>query len=174
MKSWIRNILGFLSSLIKRFAFGFLKAKEIKNIFNYYKVPHLFDTSGQPSKQQLNLLAKNGYEVVINLAPNSLLQGSVVNEAEILESQQVKYIHLPVDFNNPTNEDFANFVSTIDHYKDKKLWVHCAANMRVSAFVYKYRRDILKLSHDEIIGDMKAIWTPNKIWNAFLGLNNKF
>ena len=54
--------------------------------------------------------------------------------------------------------------------KNKKIWIHCAANKRVSAFVYKYRRDILKLSHDEIIGDMEAIWTPNKIWNSFLDL----
>ena len=33
--------------------------------------------------------------------------------------------------------------------------------MRVSAFVYKYRRDILKQSHIEIINDMEIIWTPN-------------
>jgi len=42
--------------------------------------------------------------------------------------------------------------------------------MRVSAFVYKYRRDILKLSHDEIIGDVQVIWTPNAVWNSFMGL----
>ena len=49
-------------------------------------------------------------------------------------------------------------------------WVHCAAKMRVSAFVYKYRREILKLSHDEVIGDVQAIWTPNAVWNSFMGL----
>jgi hypothetical protein len=46
--------------------------------------------------------------------------------------------------------------------------------MRVSAFVYKYRRDVLKLPHDEIIGDMEAIWTPIKIWKSFLDSKSEF
>ena len=115
-------------------------------------------------------LAKKGYEVVINLAPSSLIEGSVINEAEILEKENVEYINIPVDFFKPTERDFKEFVSNLEKNKNKKIWIHCAANKRVSAFVYKYRRDILKLSHDEIIGDMEAIWTPNKIWNSFLDL----
>jgi len=27
---------------------------------------------------------------------------------------------------------------------------------------------VLQLPHQEIIGDMEAIWTPNKAWRAFL------
>lgn len=168
MKSWIRNLTGFLLNIIKRILFGGFKAKNKNSIYNYHQVPNLFETSGQPGKQQLKLLAKEGYEVVINLAPNSIFEGAVINEAAILESEQIEYIHIPVDFNNPTDKKFKEFVTYIEKHKNKKLWVHCAANMRVSAFVYKYRRDILKLSHDEIIGDMKAIWTPNKIWKSFL------
>ena len=130
----------------------------------------MFETSGQPGKQQLKLLARRGYEVVINLAPSSLLEGAVINEAEILSLEQVEYIHIPVDFSSPTDEDFAEFVSNVQKHRDKKLWVHCAANMRVSAFVYKYRRDILNLDHNEIFSDMKVIWSPNDVWNSFLGL----
>ena len=168
MKHWIRNILGFLLNIVKRIVLGSFKAKEIKSIYNYYKVPNLFETSGQPGKQQLELLAKEGYEVVINLAPSSFLEGTVINEAEILDSKKVEYIHIPIDFTNPTHEEFKAFVSNVEKHKNKKLWVHCAANMRVSAFVYKYRRDVLKLANDEIIVDMEAIWTPNKIWDSFL------
>ncbi len=105
---------------------------------------------------------------MINLAPCSRLEGAVINEAQILDAEKVEYIHIPVDFNNPSNEDFEKFVSNIERHQRKKIWVHCAANMRVSAFVYKYRRDILKLPHHKIIGDMKTIWTPNKTWSAFL------
>ena len=174
MKSWIKNILGFFLNIIKRFVLGIFKAKEIKRIYNYHKVPNLFETSGQPGKQQLKLLAKKGYKVVINLAPSSLFEGVVINEAEILDSEKVKYIHIPVDFNNPTHEDFKKFVLNIQKHKNNKLWVHCAANMRVSAFVYKYRRDFLKISHDEIISDMEAIWTPNKTWKSFLDSKIEF
>ena len=85
-----------------------------------------------------------------------------------LNAEEVEYIHIPVDFNNPSSKDFEKFVSNIERHQGKKIWVHCAANMRVSAFVYKYRRDVLKLPHNEIVSDMKAIWTPNKTWRVFL------
>lgn len=164
----IKNIFGFVVNIIKRLLLSRFRAKDLTKIYNYHKVPGLFETSGQPGKQQLKLLAKTGYELVINLAPCSRLEGAVINEAQILDAEKVEYIHIPVDFNNPSNEDFEKFVSNIERHQRKKIWVHCAANMRVSAFVYKYRRDILKLPHHKIIGDMKTIWTPNKTWSAFL------
>ena len=167
-KSLMKNTFGFVKNIIKRLLFSRFRAKDLTKIYNYHKVPGLFETSGQPGKQQLKLLAKTGYELVINLAPSSRLEGAVINEAQILEAEKVEYIHIPVDFNNPSNEDFEKFVSNIERHKGKKIWVHCAANMRVSAFIYKYRRDVLQLPHQEIIGDMEAIWTPNKTWSTFL------
>ena len=164
----MKNIFGFLTNILKRILFGSFRAKDLTKIYNYHNVPGLFETSGQPGKQQLRLLARTGYELVINLAPNSLLEGAVIDEAEILNAEEVEYIHIPVDFNNPSSKDFEKFVSNIERHQGKKIWVHCAANMRVSAFVYKYRRDVLKLPHNEIVGDMKAIWTPNKTWRVFL------
>ena len=119
MKSWIRNLLGFFDRIIKRVAFGGFKAKEVKKIYNYHKVPNLFETSGQPSKQQLKLLVRRGYEVVINLASSSLLEGAVINEAEILSLEQVEYIHSPADFTSPTDEEFAEFVSNVQKHKNK-------------------------------------------------------
>lgn len=170
MKHWTKSIPGLFLNILKRTFLASFEAKEVKRIYNYRKIPNLFETSGQPGKQQLKLLAKKGYEVVINLAPSSLIEGSVINEAEILEKENVEYINIPVDFFKPTEKDFKEFVANLEKNKNKKIWIHCAANFRVSAFVYKYRRDILKLSHDEIIIDMEAIWTPNKIWNSFLDL----
>ena len=140
----MKNIFGFVKNIIKRLLFSRFRAKDLTKIYNYHKVPGLFETSGQPGKQQLKLLAKTGYELVINLAPSFSPEGAVINEAQILDAEKVEYIHIPVDFNNPSNEDFEKFVSNIERHQGKKIWVHCAANMRVSAFVYKYRRDVLK------------------------------
>ena len=164
----MKNIFGFVTNILKRTLFGSFRAKDLTKIYNYHNVPGLFETSGQPGKQELKLLAKTGYEVVINLAPSSRLEGAVINEEEILDSETLEYVHIPVDFNNPSNEDFEKFVSNIERPQGKKIWVHCAANMRVSAFIYKYRRDVLQLPHQEIIGDMEAIWTPNNAWRDFL------
>tara|TARA_B100001989_G_C24535941_1_gene464402 strand:- start:1325 stop:1816 length:492 start_codon:yes stop_codon:yes gene_type:complete len=143
---------------------------KIEEIYNYHKVPNLYETSGQPTRNQFKLLIEEDYEIVINLAQESVVGKVAFNEKNILESSKIEYIHIPVDFDNPKESDFEKFVSIIKKYKNKKLFVHCAANMRVSAFTYRYRRDILNLEHNEIIKDLEKIWKPNKVWKSFLNL----
>ena len=164
----IKTILGFLFNQLKLISPLFLQSSNLKKVFNYYQVPGLFETSGQPNNKQLISIANGGYEVVINLAPNTTIEGRVINEKDILKSNNITYIHIPVDFNNPLDEDFNKFVAALEQSKHKKIWVHCAANMRVSAFVFKYRRDVLGLSQKNIERDLKAIWIPNKAWSFFL------
>ena len=164
----IKTILGFLFNQLKLISPFFLQSSNLKKVFNYYQVPGLFETSGQPNNKQLISIANGGYEVVINLAPNTTIEGRVINEKDILKSNNITYIHIPVDFNNPLDEDFNKFVAALEENKHKKIWVHCAANMRVSAFVFKYRRDVLGLSQKNIERDLKAIWIPNKAWSFFL------
>lgn len=164
----IKTILGFLFNQVKLISPLFLQSSNIKKIFNYYKVPDLFETSGQPNNKQLISIANGGYEAVINLAPNTTIEGRIINEEAILKSNNISYIHIPVDFNNPLDEDFNKFVAALEQNKHKKIWVHCAANMRVSAFVFKYRRDVLGLSQKNIEEDLEAIWVPNKTWSSFL------
>ena len=163
----IKTILGFLFNQLKLISPLFLQSSNLKKVFNYYQVPGLFETSGQPNNKQLISIANGGYEVVINLAPNTTIEGRVINEKDILKSNNITYIHIPVDFNNPLDEDFNKFVAALEENKHKKIWVHCAANMRVSAFVFKYRRDVLGLSQKNIEQDLKAIWIPNKTWSFF-------
>lgn len=164
----LKTILGFLFNQLKLISPAFLQSGNSKKIFNYYKVPDLFETSGQPNNKQLLSIANDGFEAVINLAPNTIIEGRIINEEDILRSNNVDYIHIPVDFNNPLDEDFNKFITALEQNKHKKIWVHCAANMRVSAFVFKYRRDVLSLSPKNIEEDLKAIWIPNKTWSSFL------
>ena len=164
----IKTILGFLFNQLKLISPLFLQSSNLKKIFNYYKVPDLFETSGQPNNKQLISIANGGYEAVINLAPNTTIEGRIINEEGILKSKKITYIHIPVDFNNPLDEDFNKFVAALEQNKHKKIWVHCAANMRVSAFVFKYRRDVLGQSPKNIEEDLEAIWVPNKTWGSFL------
>jgi len=168
----IKTILGFLFNQLKLISPLFLQSSNLKKIFNYYKVPGLFETSGQPNNKQLISIANGGYEAVINLAPNTTIEGRIINEEGILKSNNITYIHIPVDFNNPLDEDFNKFVGALEQNKHKKIWVHCAANMRVSAFVFKYRRDVLGLSPKNIEEDLEAIWVPNKTWSSFLEKNS--
>ena len=167
-----KTILGFLFNQLKLISPLFLQSSNLKKIFNYYMVPDLFETSGQPNNKQLISIANGGYEAVINLAPNTTIEGRIINEEGILKSNNITYIHIPVDFNNPLDEDFNKFVAALEQNKHKKIWVHCATNMRVSAFVFKYRRDVLGLSPKDIGEDLEAIWVPNKTWSSFLEKNS--
>jgi protein tyrosine phosphatase (PTP) superfamily phosphohydrolase (DUF442 family) len=53
------------------------------------------------------------------------------------------YIHIPVDFQKPTDRDFEQFRSVMEQLKDVPVHVHCVANCRISACFYRYRRDVL-------------------------------
>ena len=59
------------------------------------------------------------------------------------------YIHIPVDFQNPTDQDFEQFCTAMDDLKDVPVHVHCIANYRVSAFFYRYRRNVLDMDEAE-------------------------
>ena len=161
----------FILNTIKKFIFILLKTNKIENIYNYHQIEGLFETSGQPTENELILISRK-FNLVINLAPISAFEKKIINEKKILESLNVNYIHIPVDFKNPSSKDFEKFVSAINANKDKKIWIHCAANMRVSAFVYKYRKEVLKMEHSKIVKDLHTLWNPNNVWSDFIGFNN--
>ena len=53
---------------------------------------------------------------------------------------------------------------------DKKIWVHCVANMRVSAFLYQYRRLIGGRAPEEAAKVILPAWKPNEVWQQFMEL----
>ena len=78
------------------------------------------------------------------------------------------YIHIPVDFQNPTDQDFAQFCAVMEQLRDVPVQVHCIANARVSAFFYRYRRDVLGIDETQARAEMEGVWQPNAIWAAFV------
>ncbi len=164
----IKTIVGFFRSVIDRRTPFKRKSVSIDDIYNYLPINELFATSGQPSESQFELIRGAGYETVINLAPNSILENSVVKETEVLSALKMNYIHIPVDFKNPTEDDFAEFVSCLRENAERKVWVHCAANMRVSAFTYRYRRSVLGEDEKVAEEDLRKIWDPIGIWKKFI------
>jgi hypothetical protein len=53
--------------------------------------------------------------------------------------------------------------------KEVPVHVHCIANYRVSAFFYRYRRDVLGMDEDRVRADMEQIWHPEGVWATFVG-----
>ncbi len=56
----------------------------------------------------------------------------------------------------------------MEAHKDRPIFVHCAMNMRVSAFVYLYRHLILGIPMSVANDSMLTVWQPNPIWQKFI------
>jgi hypothetical protein len=53
-------------------------------------------------------------------------------------------------------------------HTNQKVWLHCAANMRVSAFVYCYRCAVLKQDPKLAKKDLSKMWEPIGVWKKFI------
>ncbi len=141
----------------------------LENIYNYLKISDNIATSGQPSIEEFSYIKRAGYQVVVNLA---LIDSSnaIPNEKEIVETLGMQYFHIPVIWENPTPDKLHEFIQVMKANAEKKIFVHCAANKRVSAFIYLYRRLNYGISDEEAKKDLDKIWVPNQIWQEFMQL----
>jgi len=166
--STFRTIMGFFRSVLARRIPSLRKEGSLEGIYNYQPVDNRVATSGQPDESQLIQIVNAGYQIVINLAPTSTFENSVVEERSILEDCGANYVHIPVDFKNPTESDFLEFRKTMELHETEKVWVHCAANMRVSAFIYRYRRSVLGHETADAKADLHKIWEPFGAWKDLI------
>lgn len=163
----LKTIWGFLGTLLRNALPSGLYKGSFESIYNYRKISDRLHTSGQPSAEQFAQIKERGFNHVINLVPSNH-ENALPNQGDVLEKLGVTYTHIPVDFKAPQESDFEQFVQVMQAAGDEPVWVHCAANMRVSAFVYRYRRDILQEDEGLIRKDLEAIWEPFGVWKAFL------
>lgn len=163
----IKTVFGFCVSLLRKYRFIKRTNGGIDGIYNYHLISNNVATSGQPTAAQFSLIKEAGYSVVINLAPHNA-ENSLANEASLLRELCLHYIHIPVDFKSPEKRDFEKFVTAMNDSLASKVWVHCAANMRVSAFMYKYRCEVLNEHPQKVQLDLKQIWEPFGVWREFI------
>ena len=140
----------------------------IDDIYNFRQADERLATSGQPSEVELAAIAESGYAVIINVALHDDPRYSLPDEAGSVRSLGLDYVHIPVQFTAPREEDLDVFFDTMDRYRGSKVWVHCAANKRVSVFVglYRYLREGWSL-HDAF-ALQREIWEPNEVWRDFI------
>ena len=144
-----------------------MSKSKIEDIYNYLKISDKIATSGQPTQEQFTAIKESGYQVVVNLAlaesPNAL-----PDEKQIVETQGMQYVHIPVMWENPTLENVTDFFKVMEANTVQKVFIHCAANMRVSAFMYLYRRIHQGINHEDAKKDLNKMWVPNQIWQKFI------
>ena len=167
MLNTLKTLLGFILSVLEKYTPLRLSGNTLENTYNYLKISDQLATSGQPTEAQFQLIQAAGYQTVINLAPVSVLENSLKTEAALLSELGMQYVHIPVDFTHPTEQDFTDFVAAIQEAAEQKIWVHCAANMRVSVFIYRYRCTVLGENQQVAHKALQQIWEPVGVWKRF-------
>jgi len=124
-------------------------------------------TSGQLSASDIQRLPEFGIEAVINLALPTA-SNALPGEAEAVTGQGMTFVQIPVPWEKPEPRHLQQFFGVMDAFGGRRLWVHCAKNFRVSAFVYLYRRLRLGEAHEAALHPLRTVWRPNPIWQAFI------
>lgn len=139
----------------------------LQDIKNFLQLTDTLGTSGQPSEAQLADIASAGYEMVINLALHNA-DYSLPDERASVEKLGMTYLHIPVIWQDPRPENLKAFCAAMQANQAKKLFVHCAANMRVSAFMALYRIIYHGWPQEQAFREMHRIWTPDGVWKNFI------
>jgi protein tyrosine phosphatase (PTP) superfamily phosphohydrolase (DUF442 family) len=139
----------------------------LNQILNYFPISDNLATAGQPQREQFEDIARAGFTVVINLAM-STSDNAIPDEAIVVNSLGMEYIHIPVVWEAPQPEDFERFCTEITRLRRNKVFVHCALNMRVSTFVFLYRVLYHGANPEEVKWDMLSIWEPEGVWEDFI------
>lgn len=140
----------------------------LTSIHNYRAVDELLGTSGQPSVAQLSAIAEAGFTTVINLALHDDPRYSLPDEAGVVQSLGMSYVHIPVQFSTPTQANLLEFFAAMEAHESEKRWIHCAANLRVSAFLGLYRVIKQGWEQERAFALMNELWQPNEVWSSFI------
>jgi protein tyrosine phosphatase (PTP) superfamily phosphohydrolase (DUF442 family) len=144
----------------------------MKDIYNYWFYDDNLSSSGMPTAEQMKEVAAAGVNVVINLALKTS-KDALPDEDQLVESLRMKYIHIPVEWNNPTKRDLEDFFKAMDMHANDKIHVHCQANYRASAFIMLHRVLRLGWKKEDAIPVMERMWNPEDfpVWQKFIEEN---
>lgn len=126
-------------------------------------------TSGRLSPGDPQRLAAIGVARVINLALADS-PGALADEAALVAAAGMAYVHIPVRFDAPREEDYAAFVAAYEA-DSLPVHVHCIMNWRVSAYFYRYNR-ARGMAQAEARALLERHWRPetseHRVWADFI------
>ena len=93
--------------------------------------------AGQPTGEQLQVLAEEGYKTVIDLRPDSEPRG--YDEIGAAKANGLTYVNIPVAGATLDKAAIDRFVAELDK-AERPVIVHCASSNRVGALYYAWLR----------------------------------
>lgn len=142
-------------------------AADVTDIENYREYSPLFSSSGQPSAKQLASVADAGFKRVIYIAFSDN-KSAIDTEDRVVKSLGMDYVHIPVDWDHPTLEDFEDFAAVLNRDKAVRTLLHCQVNFRASTFSFLYRVIYDGIPMAAAKSGLDAIWQPNKVWYEYI------
>ena len=144
------------------------------DIINFTPLAENLLSGGQPTEAQFSDVAHDGVQLVINLAL-STSTSALGYEGGLVRGLGMEYVHIPVDWENPTRANLEQFMATMDAHPDEKVFVHCVMNYRASAFVSLWRICRLGWSPEKAFEIMRKVWDPGEypVLQAFIQQNGR-
>ncbi|MGI9249743.1 MAG: protein tyrosine phosphatase family protein [Pseudohongiellaceae bacterium] len=139
----------------------------LADIVNLRQYTNTFASSGQPTREQFQTLADNGFKRVVYIAFTNN-PGAVADEDQVVKGLGMEYMHIPVDFDNPLPDDFYAFADSMRLNTTKKTLLHCQVNYRATAFSFLYRVIYEAVPVATAKADMNTVWQPNEAWRNFI------
>lgn len=139
----------------------------LAEITNFRQYSNNFASSGQPTREQFQTIAENGFERIVYISftdnPNALADADLV-----VKGLGMEYMQVPVDFDNPLPDEFYSFADSMQRNTNKKTLLHCQVNARATAFSFLYRVIYEDVPVKEAKADMNTVWEPNAVWRDFI------
>jgi protein tyrosine phosphatase (PTP) superfamily phosphohydrolase (DUF442 family) len=140
---------------------------ELEGITNFRQYSATFASAGQPTADQLQAIADQGFERIVYIAFTNNTN-ALPDEDQIVKGLGMEYMQVPVDFSNPLPDDFYAFADSMQRNTGKKTLLHCQVNARATAFSFLYRVLYEDVPLAEAKEDMNTVWQPNEVWRDFI------
>lgn len=133
------------------------------SIANFFSHASNLSSGAQPTAEQISELKENNFEVVVNISTQSA-RNALMNEAQIVEQQNMIYLHFPVDCSNLQDYHYETFKNILNSFQDKKCFVHCGANIKSSNLIHMYQTLELGLDEEISMKQLLQIQNPETKW----------
>src|SRR5437762_13558868 len=95
-----------------------------EGIYNWRRLDDRVTTSGQPTETQLADIHALGVRNIVNLALHTH-EKALPDEASSVSRLGMTYTHIPVDFQNPTEQDLEQFCAVIERSEERRVGKEC-------------------------------------------------
>ena len=146
----------------------FAEEPENRYPINFKRYSESIASAGQLHDRHIRFVEKEDYSLVVYLAFDSSEDESRLGIDKLIRGTGARYVQLPVDWFQPTPEDFNHFEGAVTANNERNVLVHCQMNFRASAFSFLYRVIQGDEDFEKAKKDMLSVWTPDNTWTSFI------